>query len=225
MAGVDFRLFKSDALLPSFDGETKQKFSFSLIAGGGAITPLTPRDTIQVFKVSPDAMARYGDRLKDKDFVAFVSSDRDRFFRQYYGGVGMRTFYYDKNGKPLQRFPATLDITYGVNESVTRGRLRGGVIRLEGFYPLPWDKGKFIYLFGTALLKPSRSKISDPLILEPAPAGTPVPGPSTAIITIPQADRDYYRIGVGIDMIGVIKTIADRNKTQANGNTPAPPKP
>ncbi len=230
LAGVDFRLFKSDVLLPSFDRKTQQKFSFSFIAGGGAITPLTPRDTIQVFKVSPDASARYGDGLKDKDFVAFVSSDRDRFFRQYYVGIGLRTFYY-QNGEPQQRFPATLDLTYGVNESVTRGRLRGGVIRLEGFYPLPWDTSKFIFLFGTALLKPSRSTISDPLVLEPAPAGTPVPGPRTAIVTVQQADRDYYRIGVGIDMIGVIKRIADRTKPEGGkksggGNeAAAPPKP
>jgi hypothetical protein len=79
-----------------------------------------------------------------------------------------------------------LDITFGQNEAVTGGRLRGGIRRLEGYYPLPYEGLKFINLFGTAMMKLTRTKITDPLILEPAPTGTTVPGQNVVIITVPK---------------------------------------
>jgi hypothetical protein len=208
MAGAEYHLVSLPKLLPSFDQRSKQKFSLSVIASAGAITPLNPQDTISVFNASSAAIARFNLPATTK-LIAFVSPDRDRFFRQYQAGFRLKTHYFSLIDKPLYRFPAMLDITYGINESVTRGRVRGGVLRLDAFYPLPWDSVKFIYLYGTAMLKPARAKITDPLILQAAPAGTPVPSPDTAIVTIPQIDRDYYRLGVGVDAISLFKTILD----------------
>jgi len=208
LAGGEFRLVGSKSTLHfgSFGRDTSTRLSLSLIVGGGIITPFNPRDTIEVFKVFRDTPGFPTGIPEGKDFIAFVSSDRDRFFRQYYGGFRLQTHYfdYDNPNLPLKRYPATLDITYGQNEAVTGGRLRGGVFRLEGFYPLPYEGLKFINLFGTALIKPARTQITDPLILEAAPSGTTVPANNVFLLTIPQINRDYYRVGVGIDFISLI---------------------
>ncbi len=217
LAGVEVRLLGQRKPLPSFSDTTKQKFSLHLIFGGGAITPLTPKDTLEVFSIAPGTLTDE-DRARlealypqviGKTEVAFVTADRDRFFRQYYAGFRLKTHYFnaDDPPKPLARFPATLDITYGQNESVTGGRLRGGVIRLEGFYPLPYDQTRFLYLFGTVMLKPSRTKITDPLLLQPPDPNIKVPSSQVAMVTVPQANRDYYRIGVGVDFIELVKVV------------------
>jgi hypothetical protein len=210
LGGFEYRLFSGKRVLSpfgSFDNSTTNKFTLSFMAGGGAITPLNPRDTLEVFKVTPGAPGLPPAAI-GKDFVAFVSPDRDRFFRQYYAGLRFQTYYFSSINEdiPLNRYPATLDITFGQNESLTGGRLRGGVLRLEGFYPLPYDKLKFINLFGTAMMKLSRTRISDPLILAPATVDV-VSSPNTAIITVPQINRDYYRVGVGIDFVALIKSL------------------
>jgi hypothetical protein len=217
LAGAEYRLIKGGRLpfpFSSFDNSTTNKFVVSLIAGGGATTPLNPKDTLEVFKVSPAAVSLFP-QAAGKDFIAFVSPDRDRFFRQYYAGLRLQTYYFNSRNDdiPLTRFPAMLDITFGQNEAVTGGRLRGGILRLEGYYPLPYEGLKFINLFGTAMMKLTRTKITDPLILEPAPAGTTVPGQNVVIVTVPQINRDYYRIGVGIDFVSFVKSLgAGQNK-------------
>ena len=208
LAGIDIRLTNKPLPFGSFGGQTATKLTLSLIAGGGAITPLNPRETLEIFKAFPGAPG-LPTLPPGTEFVAFVSPDRDRFFRQYYAGLRLQTHYFDyrNTGVPLNRYPATLDITYGQNEAITGGRLRGGVLRLEGFYPLPYDELKFVNLFGTALIRPIRTKINDPLILQPAPADTAVPGANVLLITVPQINRDYYRIGLGIDFVSFVKKL------------------
>lgn len=214
LAGVEVRLTGNEALLPSFDRETKQKFSLSFVAGFGTTTPLDPKSQIELFKVFPGAPG-LPPEAKDKKYVAFVPSDRDRFFRQYYAGFRINTFFFNRNNVPTQRFPGMLDIMYGQNEFVTGGRLRGGVFRLDGYFPLPFEQLKFINLFATALLRPGRTKISTPLILEPVDtAKTPVtvPGPDVAIVPFPQINRDYYRVGAGIDFMSFVQAMKNLGK-------------
>ncbi len=202
----------------------RQKFSMYLVFGGGAISPLTPKDTLQVFSIAPGSLADEQRAILEslypqvvgKSEVAFVTADRDRFFSEYYGGFRFKTHYFDNQSTP--RFPAVLDVTYGQNESVTGGRLRGGVLRLEGFYPLPYDTGRFLYLFGTAMLKPSRARIADPLILQPPDPDIKVPSSQVAMVTVPQVNRDYYRIGIGIDFIELVKVIRKSPEPTSDGS-------
>ncbi len=42
-------------------------------------------------------------QLAGKKFVAFASQDRDKFFRQYYAGIRLKTFYYDRDTDEPQR--------------------------------------------------------------------------------------------------------------------------
>jgi len=210
LGGIEARLpwFSNRSLLPSFDRDTKQKFSLSLIASGGFVTPTNPADGVKTFRISDKFRAEFektvgGDELKGKDYVAFAPSDRDRFFRQYYAGIRMQTLFFNRHNVPLQRFPAQLDLQFGVNEYVTAGRVRGGVIRLDGYFPLPYKDLEFINLFGTAIIKPVRSQVKNILILEQVEDQKKF-DPKTAVLPVSHFNRDYYRVGVGIDFVSFI---------------------
>ena len=204
LGGLEYRLSGNSGLLPSFDRQTKQKFSLSFIAGGGFTTPTNPLESISIFKVTPGAPGLPPQAI-GKDFVAFIQSDRDRFFRQYYVGLRMQTFFFNLFNMPMQRFPAQLDLAVGQNEFVTGGKLKGPVVRIDGFFPLPYNGLKFINVFGTALLRPGHSVIGIPLVLQPAPDGTIVPAPNVGLVALPQPSRDYYRVGFGIDLMSLVQ--------------------
>lgn len=54
-----------------------------------------------------------------KTNIAFVTPARDRFYRQYYGGLRVKTFFYDKHDQLINQFPAIFDVSVGQNELVT----------------------------------------------------------------------------------------------------------
>lgn len=252
--GPEIVLLKPRSGIPFQSGYGKDKIArlgLSFILGGGAITPFNPQSTAEIFKVNQTVIDRFPNAV-GKDFVAFISPDRDRFFRQYYAGLRLKTYYFQrkrvaaqynlcdsvKKSTPatqmvLQRnpdcslmedlvdqFPGIFELTFGQNESVTGGRLRGGVFRLEGFYPLPFVPS--VYVFGTALMKLSRTKINNsPLILEPPSGSIPaLSDPKVDIETIPQINRDYYRIGVGVDLLHLIRKAGANAEKQAATTTP-----
>lgn len=225
VAGVERRILDwgvTKSRLLSFDQSTRERFGMYFTAGFGTVTPFNPRDTVQVFNnpapgVEPafdQQIAALGltSQLAGKKFVAFVSQDRDKFFRQYYAGIRLKTFYYDRDtDEPQRRFPATLDVVFGQNEAVTGGRLHRVVMRLEGFYPLPYTETNFMYLFGTADLILGRTHVNNAIILQPATNNPPIPDPSILLISTPQLNRDHYRIGVGMDFLQVINKIKSKN--------------
>jgi Mor family transcriptional regulator len=211
LAGIEYRVTGNTALLPSFDRQTKQKFTFSLIAGFGFVTPTDPQEEIKVFKVFKDAPG-LPIEAKDKEFVAFIPADRDRFFRQYYAGVRLQTFFFNTHNIPMQRFPAQLDLTFGKNEYVTGGKLDDPVFRIDGYFPLPYENLKFINLFGTAVIRPVRATTGTPLVLQPADASVKPPAANIALIPNAQFNRDYYRIGVGMDFISFVQKLMSLGK-------------
>jgi len=75
-----------------------------------------------------------------------LDSGRNRFFRQYYGGVRVAS---------QLKAPLTLDVGVGQNEAITGGRLAGTVLRFDSFYALPVPGGGFVYLYGTMMMKTS----------------------------------------------------------------------
>ena len=76
-----------------------------------------------------------------------------------------------------------VDVTVGQNEAITGGRLRGTVLRVDSFYALPVTGGNFLYLFGTAMVR----------------ASPRAPGIAGGV--------DSYRIGVGVDVIQMLKAL------------------
>jgi hypothetical protein len=78
-----------------------------------------------------------------------------------------------------------VDITVGQNEAITGGTFRGAVLRVDSFYALPLTPGNFLYLFGTAIVRTS-----------PRAPGIGSDG-----------GHDYYRIGVGVDFLQMLKAL------------------
>jgi hypothetical protein len=221
LGGLEYRVTGNAALLPSFDRQTKQKFSLSFIAGFGGITPINPQDSITTFKVFDDAPG-LPPEAKGKEFVAFIPADRSHFFRQYYLGARIQTFFFNRYNVPIQRFPAQLDLTVGQNEFVTGGKLHGPIMRIEGFFPLPYEDLKFINLFATAMLRPGGERTTTPLVLQPAPDGTVVPASNVVLVTRPQPNRDYYRIGAGIDLVSFYQWFKQATSSGKSGGGSAP---
>jgi hypothetical protein len=215
---------------------------FSLIAGFGAISPVSPRQSAQIFQV-PDAASSQAPAFfkqypgaQGKQFIAFISPDRDRFFRQYFGGFRFKTFSYetekdtngkvkpDTNGNPIEHlsnvFPATFDITFGQSEAVTGGRLHKFVVGLDGFYPLPFpDNSRFLYLFGSARFKAGGPKnIGTPFILDTAASSVTITDPKVFIADPTPTNRDTYRIGFGVDLVELFKFAKSQGKEQGKAD-------
>jgi hypothetical protein len=209
-------------------GESLLNMRPSLVAGFGAITPPNPEQevtTAKVYELSDDARSRFGipkctpgdSTCIDKAYISFIPRDRNRFFRQYYAGLRMEAI---PNSPEQKR--AIFDVMIGQNEAVTGGRLRGPVLRLDGFYPLPTGVdsiASFIYLFGTAHLRFARNQDRDPLILNRSDASISSSDPKLVIQAVPVDDRDSYRIGVGIDLIGLIKKAMTNSSKSATNAT------
>lgn len=187
-----------------------------LILGVGGTGPFDPKQSISLFSVgsqNAQLFQRYGAALAAQGFtpanppqyLAFTSPDRGRFYRQWLAGFRVSTFDLKNPGNP----PATYMASVGQDEVVTGGSLRSAVVRFDVFYPLPVNFGgvNLLYLFGTATLRAASAQpATAPLLLDPAPAGITPASPGTAIVTIP-SNRDYYRVGVGIDLLNALRQI------------------
>jgi hypothetical protein len=212
LAGVEYRLLgSSDRLFPSFARDTKNRFTVSLIAGGGLVTPVSATEGASVYTLDARSRttlaARGYDVPADATYFAFVPKERDRFFRQFYAGLRLKTFYADSDGYPTRRAPAMFDVSIGGHEAFTGGRFRNAVLRLDGFYPLPYEKARWLYIFGTAILGPKRTVITDPLVAVRAPDGVKVTDSAVHVIPVDAINKDYYRIGFAVDAIDLIRTI------------------
>ena len=193
-----------------FDKDVKTRIGLSLVVGAGMSTPFSSQKTLQTFKVNQTVIDRFP-VAKGKDFIAFVSGDRNRFFRQYYGGLRLKSYFVKKGTEDLANiFPGIIDVTFGQNESVTGGELHGGVVRIDGIYPFPFAGGGSIYVFGSALMKLRHPTITSPIILQPADATVQVPGANVLIQQLPTRDTDHYRLGVGVDLVRLLKNFGTK---------------
>lgn len=231
LAGVEARMFSGNGLNWTLIPGIKQRSRFFFTFGGGAISPLNPtRAAAQIFKIpgadSPQRAEfelRFGVPPANKTYVGFVPLERDRFFRQYYFGLRVKSHYCDNEecNQFKNSFPAILDFGFGQNEAVTGGTFkqdgkRAWVVRLDAFYPLPFRPADFLYLYGTALMKIGQGgpRIDVPLFLDTAPGEIQI---TSNDVFIPPADqqpsrlnRDYYKIGIGINLTDLF----NRNKTR-----------
>ena len=151
-------------------------------------------------------------------YVAFVPTDRMRFYRHYEAGFRYRIYGEDFTHNVL-RFPGILDLTVGQNEYVTAGQLNGVVIHFGGVLPVPIPKVDGIYAFGSI-----DAELNGPvgngqqLLLTPVPSTANVTYLSPNVYTIPvsQPNRDRYRFGVGIDLYHLLTA-----KSQKEGPSPS----
>ncbi|HWS87339.1 MAG TPA: hypothetical protein VN282_10260 [Pyrinomonadaceae bacterium] len=242
MAGLEARVFGTGKSYVSLIPGVKNQTFLYLVGGGGAISPLSReanRSAAQIFKVPDEGSPqrelfrqRYPEAVDaNAKYIAFVFPDRDRFLRQFYGGVRLKTFYFNDDGTLINRFPAIFDVMIGQNEAVTGGRLqtditnekgrvigreRRYVLRLEAFYPLPIREASYLYLYGTAMMKIGGGgvKIDTPLFLDTLSTAENVTLTSNGVFITPtlQTNRDYYRFGIGVNLTELFNRTPSRER-------------
>lgn len=211
--GIDYEIIKPSPLHSFF---LPGKSALSIIIGGGVTNPLSSDKTVQVFKipmvnnqVNPD----FAKLFKDVDFtgkttISFVTSERDRFFRRYFGGFRLKNYFYENENTALDQSPAMLDLTVGQDEAIT-SRLQGLVMKLEGFTPFPVKKYDYIYLFGGVNMRFHRNIATNvPFFLE-TPSSINLFDSANVVVPIDstpftRSNRDTFRFGIGIDLIRLL---------------------
>jgi len=278
---------------------TKARMGVSWIGGVGVSTPFSTDKTDVTSKVNQSICDAYNNPsatnftcvtpsgqngpvirvgTDDKPFITFVTPDRSRFFRRFYTGMRLKTFFFnqsikgncyprksddsdqstqkskrtlsnqtDKNkedrenassqdasnvvatqtvdtaGKALKK-PATLDedpcqetpynvfagiidMTFGKDEAVTGGHLKGWLFRIEASYPLPFYPG--MHVFGsiyTGGKDPKLPPFNAIAIQAPDNNATITPNDSNTFrFQVPPLNRDYFRIGIGVDLVQLFK--------------------
>lgn len=157
--------------------------------------------------------------------IAFVNLDRSRFFRKWYTGLRFKTYHFSDRAagqcdpdfdRPCEAlhnsFPGVIDLTTGQDEQATGGHLSNWVIRIDAIYPLPFIPGANV--FGSVVSALHKNNVSSPLILMPD-LTTPITNPSVFVVPVGQPFRDTFRIGVGFDLIQILKKAAGNGSQQA----------
>jgi hypothetical protein len=145
--------------------------------------------------------------------VAFVFPNRSRFYRDFFGGFRLRTFYFkgdcghDRDSpacKLTNTYPGTFDLRFGEDETVTAGKFLPFVVTLAGSYPLPVPgAGGTIRIFGSAYLRTVTNRNTQALALVPAASFTSIDNPTVVVQSIQPIDTDYYRLGFGVDLVAL----------------------
>jgi hypothetical protein len=241
LAGLELRLKTANGNFLSLIPGVRQRTSFWITGGMGAISPLeSNKQAVQIFKIPEtndpqraEYERRYGVPPNGKTNIAILPLDRERFFRQWYAGIRLKTHYCEDTPcfYYVNSFPAIVDFSVGQNEAVTGGSLyyfkqrdpndptdlqkkHWYVFRLDAFYPFPIKEASFLYFYGSAVMKLGGGgkgvqsplflvenndlKLSDPSIFIP----------STDILKTELPNRDYYKIGVGVNLTDLF----NRNK-------------
>ena len=201
--------------------------SWSLIAGFGATTPLSSENSSVSYVVPNrstqecmELVSRFSAAQGYQPYlsadptgktclqggysdIAFANQDRSSFLLKY--GAGFRTAYPFGNcgsasGKQCTPAYAALDATVGQDESVTGGSLHRAVFKLDGILPIPIKDYSWLYLFGSTYLRLEKNLNQPPLLLATPSSPLTLPNPSVIVLPLRQPDRDYYRMGVGLNI-------------------------
>jgi hypothetical protein len=198
----------ADKPTSDYDNDHSTRTIVGLIADFGAITPLSPSELDQSLAVFeyPNQSGKNcdgtalssGKQPPDICPTVFVPDSRNRFMYRYAAGVRFNTYYYNPDGTLQQRFPGTIDWTFGQDQSVSHGSFAGLTMRVEANYPIPALSG--VNIFGTVAMKPfDRPRTYNTLILSPDP-GMTASSPDVQTIHVAQPDRDYFSLGVAFDL-------------------------
>ncbi len=137
-------------------------------------------------------------------YVAFTNPDRTNFYGKY--GAGFRiTRVFNATSPTTKPYAASLDLTIGQDQSTSGGRWWGPVLRADGVLPIGLSSNSLFYLFGSAGMRTGNNVTYPPIILTtPASGSSPaVPGPSVAVLALQVPARDFYRIGIGLNMLDI----------------------
>ena len=217
--GLAYRIKEGKGLYPIGSDRGLQRSVFSVVAGFGAISPLSPTtsQSVQLVVTPPPGSPQRDLFLSEfpssanSTYTGFTTPDRRQFYWEYGAGIRLTNLFFDETG--LQSgSPAMVTYSLGQNQAVTGGLSQGFVQRIEGFFPLHlgdrFDKNvTTLYLFGRVDMRLAHLKQTTPLVLQPAPPTVNPYDNDVNIIAVP-SNRDLYTIGVGVDAVKLIKSIA-----------------
>jgi hypothetical protein len=212
LLGIESNIFSIKA---STEGE--YNYALGFIAAYGGSTPLASEKNpnLVIFDMpTSDAQKNNLKELYPKEdftgieYISFTPEDRNRFYHQLYFGIRLKA-YTDDTG--ISDLPAMFDATYGFNDAASggKGRLfKKSVVRFDLFLPIKILDIP-IYIFGNVFINTSKETIRKPLVLgEPITGDNkpPVDSDKLLILTEPANDRDYFKIGIGIDLFKIFKS-------------------
>ncbi|HEY0702116.1 MAG TPA: hypothetical protein VGD60_05055 [Candidatus Acidoferrales bacterium] len=167
--------------------------------------------------------------------VAFVLPNRSRFYRDYFIGLRLRTYFFsgdcthkiDKAAenattscKAANIYPGTFDVRLGQDETVTGGYLRSAILTTSASYPLPGTSGA-VRIFGSTYISMNRNRNSPALALLAASSTIPITDPTVVVQPIRPSDHDYFRLGLGVDLVPLISKWVSPPKTTTGSSTTA----
>jgi hypothetical protein len=198
----------------------KYLHTLGLIIATGAIKPYSPaKDEFEIFKINDEFKEAYpGEDTEGKEYFTFIPPERNRFFKQFYIGFRMKTYRRNENG--LDPLPSMFDATWGINEAASGGEghlFRKSVFRLDGFLTLKLPVINVpLYIFGTVILNTSKEESRIPFYPEPVGADTQVQinSPNVLKVALVDNDRDYFRIGLGINVLDILKKANGEKKEE-----------
>jgi hypothetical protein len=180
-------------------------------ASAPGTTPVTPASTVIVAPNGPFP------------YVDFYAEQRSRFYRKVYGGFRLKTYFFSKtitgNCLPVTKrsdntgdceglydiFPGIIDLTVGKDEAVTAGHLSTWIFRMDAVYPLPFKPS--IHLFASTYTALKANRATQPF--NSYVINTPTTGSNNDSNTFRYAlqplDRDYFRVGIGVDLVQLFK--------------------
>jgi hypothetical protein len=156
--------------------------------------------------------------------LVYAAPNQPNYYPKYFIGLRIVNRFAGASGlkqcdehNPCER--GFVDFTLGQNASVSGGSLKHLIAGVDSIYPLPVPGLNFIYLFGSTSVRlynlpPGQS----PLILTASPtsgSSTPPASPNPTVLVLPltQPDRDFYRIGAGINLNDIFKALKPKAAT------------
>ena len=156
-------------------------------------------------------------------YVAYVQQKRTNFFFKY--GVGGRfTHVYPAGTNGGKPYAGMLDITMGQDQSVTGGSTKHVVFKIDGQYPLLLGSSSMLYIFGSSSVRLHANKNDPTITLSTVQTGAPaLPNSSVVVLSTEQPDRDFYRIGIGLNLVDaynqIFKKSTNSQSTQSSDTT------
>jgi hypothetical protein len=157
--------------------------------------------------------------------VAFLLPNRSRFDRDFFGGFRLRYFYStgDCGSKAktdsctlANTYPGTVDFRFGEDETVTGGKLVPLVMTVTGSFPLP-ATGGLVRVFGSTYVRLHGNQNTTPLVLIPTSPALSLDNPALVIQQTPRSDQDYFRFGIGVDLVALVAKWAKPASTTTSG--------
>jgi hypothetical protein len=152
--------------------------------------------------------------------LAFSNQDRSSFLLKWGAGIRIMNRWHQPKTDLCSEASGTtepipghctrsvVDFVLGQDQAITGGYLRRFVLKGDAVFPLMTTG---VYFFGQSANRLEPNTTFSPLILSPVTVSTTavsgsstIPSPNVFVLPFKQQNRDFYSIGVGLDLTSVL---------------------